>query len=363
MSYASASAGVVMVQDEQFNDGRTSVGDRDNVRRDIEQFIGSPFGDRLEGSLTGLVQCVTGCRGTTIGQRFTGGAGDDTVRGGINMDQHFMGGGADGADTILPGSNFSTVDYGGRGLPVEVTVGHGTRDDGATGEGDDVRAGVEQLIGGRGGDTLTQNPASDAFIHLAGGPGVDTLTGGRGGDYIDGGSGSGENLLGREGNDYIFARDGEFDLVGCGSGDDDTAELDGSDAFSSCENRPVGTLSLASEAVRAKAGDVARLELRWRHPQGWRKLAKVQVRLLDGEKPVGDAVLRPAGRRITADGAVSLVRKGSRMAPSGKAIVARLALKLDTSLAGRTLRLEVEATGRDGARQIERAVGTVRVAR
>jgi Ca2+-binding RTX toxin-like protein len=363
VSYASASAGAVMVQDDVFNDGRPSVGDRDNVRRDIENFIGSPFGDRLEGSATGLVQCLGGCSGTTVPQRFGGGAGDDTVRGGLNMDQHFMGGGADGADTILAGPSFTIVDYGGRALPVEVTVGHGTRDDGAAGEGDDIRAGVDHLIGGRGGDTLTQDPASDAFIYLVGGQGVDTLTGGRGGDTIDGGPGSGENLLGREGNDHIFARDGEFDLVGCGSGASDTAELDGSDAFNSCENRPVGTLRLASRSVQAKAGEVARVALRWRHPEAWRKLAKVELRLLDGGRQVGEVVLRPAGKRMAADGAVALVRKASRMRPAGKAVVARLALKLDASLAGHKLRLDVEATGRDGSRQLERAAGTIRVAR
>ena len=64
VSYASATAGVVMLQDEQFNDGRPSVGDQDNVRRDVEQFIGSPFDDRLEGTRLGLVQCV-GCVGSS----------------------------------------------------------------------------------------------------------------------------------------------------------------------------------------------------------------------------------------------------------------------------------------------------------
>ena len=363
VSYASASAGALMLQDELAGDGRPSFGDRDNVRRDIENFIGSPFGDRLEGSRTGLVHCLSGCPGNTGPQRFTGGLGADTLRGGTNMDQHFMGGGADGADTILAGPNFTIVDYGGRALPVEVTVGHGIRDDGAAGEGDDIRAGVDHLIGGRGGDTLTQNPESDAFISLVGGPGIDELTGGKGGDNLDGGPG-GDTLVSREGNDLIFARDGELDLVGCGSGLDDTAELDqGIDVSGNCENKPVGTLRLPSKAVRANAGEVAELDVRWRHPESWRKLAKVELRLLDGDVPVGEVVLRPAGRKMAADGAVTLVRKASRMTPTGKAVAAHLAMKLDGSLAGRTLRLDVEATGRDGSRQLERAAGTVRVAR
>jgi hypothetical protein len=361
INYASSSAGVVMLQDEIFNDGRQSMGDRDNVRRDIEQFNGSPFDDRFEGSRTGLVHCV-GCNGSSLPQRFGGGLGNDTLRGGTNMDVHFMPS-ADGADTIIPGSNFTMVDYGSRSQPVNVTVGHGASNDGAPGEGDDIRTGVEMVIGGRGGDTLTQNPASPLPISLDGGPGSDTLTGGQGGDYLVSGPGENETLLGREGNDHVSARDGEFDLVGCGSGDNDTAELDtGSDAFSGCENRPVGTLQLASKAVRAKAGEVARVALRWRHPHGWRQLDRVQLRLLDGNVPVGEVVLRPAAKRMQADGVVALVRKASRIRPAGKAITARLALKLDESLAGRTLRLEVEATGRNGSRQLERA-GTLRVAR
>ncbi len=57
-----------------------------------------------------------------------------------------------------------------------------------------------------------------------------------------------------------------------------------------------------------------------------------------------------------------LVRRASRMERRGRTARARLALRLDPSLAGRRLDLDVEATDRDGVRQVERAAGTLRVA-
>jgi hypothetical protein len=44
-------------------------------------------------------------------------------------------------------------------------------------------------------------------------------------------------------------------------------------------------------------------------------------------------------------------------------VTARLAIRLDESLAGQTLKAEVEATDTRGRRQLERDAGTVRVAR
>jgi hypothetical protein len=55
-----------------------------------------------------------------------------------------------------------------------------------------------------------------------------------------------------------------------------------------------------------------------------------------------------------ARGAVELVRGHSRLSRKGKTVVAKLALRFDDSLAGRTLKTQVEATDISGARQIER---------
>ena len=246
VSYASASAGAVMKQDDVANDGRPSRGDRDTVRRDVEHFIGSPFDDTLEASRTGLIRSFPGGDGATFPQRLTGGAGNDVVRGGRNLDVHFMGGGVDGRDTIIAGAGSSVVDYGGRGFGVAVTLQSGAND-GASGEGDDIQGSVEELIGGRGDDTLRALPGSNLSHSIVGGAGLDTLEGADGPDFLNGGDGE-DTLLGNDGDDSISANDGFADVVGCGLGTD-TAELDSRDGFSSCETRRVGVLGLAPEAL------------------------------------------------------------------------------------------------------------------
>ena len=57
------------------------------------------------------------------------------------------------------------------------------------------------------------------------------------------------------------------------------------------------------------------------------------------------------------------VLRGSRIAHKGKTVSARLALRLDRSLASRRLRVEVEAVDVRGVRQRERQAGSIRVSR
>jgi hypothetical protein len=100
----------------------------------------------------------------------------------------------------------------------------------------------------------------------------------------------------------------------------------------------------------------------WRHPESWRKLRSVQVRVLDDGIAVGSVAIAPHSRKLTAKGAVRLVRGDSSVSRKGATARARLALRLDPSVSGRRLRLEVEAVDTRGRRQIERA-GTLRAAR
>jgi len=130
-----------------------------------------------------------------------------------------------------------------------------------------------------------------------------------------------------------------------------------------CEKVQVGVLGLAPKAVMAVAGKTARVRLRWRHPQTWRKLRKVELRLARDGAPVGEVTIRPRAARIAAHGAVKLVRKETRLAREGKTVTAHLAVRLDKGLVGQTLKAEVEAIDRRGARQLERNAGTVRIAR
>jgi hypothetical protein len=104
------------------------------------------------------------------------------------------------------------------------------------------------------------------------------------------------------------------------------------------------------------------VDLSWRHPQGWRKLRSVTLRLTDAGMPVGSVTITPRDGRVEAHGLVRVARKATALERRGKAVDARLGLRVDPSVAGRRLRLEVEATDTRGRRQLERDAATLRVA-
>ena len=68
------------------------------------------------------------------------------------------------------------------------------------------------------------------------------------------------------------------------------------------------------------------MQLSWRHPQGWRKLRKVELRLIRDQVPVGEITLHSRAGRISAGGAAEVLRKRTRLTRKGNAIAARLAL-------------------------------------
>ncbi|MDF2093111.1 calcium-binding protein [Knoellia sp. 3-2P3] len=100
----------------------------------------------------------------------------------------------------------------------------------------------DDLYGEDGNDTLFGNTGAD---RLFGGANPDRLYGGPGRDVIDGGSGddrlyadddtdsstsgSGDTVRGDLGNDTIFTRDGEVDVVQCGDGTRDVVIADNVD--------------------------------------------------------------------------------------------------------------------------------------
>ena len=293
---------------------------------------------------------ITGDSGFDV---LDGGLGDDRLTGLDGNDLFLTGASADGADQIRGGGGIDTIYYGSRTRPINATLNFGGADDGEAGEGDELIGGNEQIAGGSAGDTIRAPDGSTAAHGLFGLGGTDTLEGANGPDTLDGGDGINDTLKGEDGDDTMFANDGERDDVQCSNGGD-TAHLDSLDRFSNCETRPVGVLRLAPKSVKVRAGKPARVRLSWRHPQGWRKLRKVELRLFRDLVPVGTVTIRPRGERIGAQGAVKLARRSTRLTLKGKTVTARLALRLDASLAGQTLRAEVEATDTRGARQLER---------
>ncbi len=231
VDYADRTAAVTVTDDGVANDG--AGGELDNVGTDVDDIVGGSGNDTLTGS--------------SWGQSLYGGAGNDTLNGAGGDD--VLDGGS-GADRLNGGSGTDTADYSARSQPVTVTVGSTWSGDGEAGEGDDVAADIEKVLGGSAGDTLTGNASANTLVgnggddRLDGGSGADTLTGGDGTDTVDysnrsssltvdgdnsaddGGSGEHDNVksdvevvLAGAGNDRITGGSGPNQIYG-GAGTD-----------------------------------------------------------------------------------------------------------------------------------------------
>ena len=351
ISYASADRGVRVDLTDQgdaatSSDGRPGI-DREQIEEDIELVEGSNFDDTLIGSDRGEA-----FRGLDGNDQLAANGGDDLID---------EGSAPNGADTLGGGAGAGDrISYGTRTSGVNVSL-DSVRNDGATGEQDNVGGSVEHIGGSNFRDVLTGNGQANT-IDGFGGP--DTIDGLAGNDTLSAGAAN-NGVFGGTGNDVIFARNGEIDTIDCGehSNDSDTADRDTQEnRVTGCERGQVGVLRLAPKTVRAEAGETVRLRLSWRHPRAWRQLRAIELRLIRDGMPVGEVTIGPHGERIVATGAVSLAGGDARLTRDDRTVAARLALRLDGSLAGQTLRAEVEATDRRGRRQLERNAGTLRVA-
>jgi hypothetical protein len=343
INYAAADRGVSLTpEDKLANDGRPV--DRENVDPGFDVIFGSQFDD-------------SPLFGTDLPEYFYGLGGNDFIAGG-HGDDHFLSYTAqDGADDYHGGPGYDTIDYFGRNRQVRVSLDN-VANDGEAGERDNVRTNVENISGGNAGDFFESH---GAFSRLDGRGGDDVLLGGAGPDTLIGGPGN-DILNSGQGNDVIDARDGQLDTIDC-SQQTDTLLRDGQERrVVDCEKVTVGELRLATKSARVSAGKTARLRLSWRHPQAWKQLRTIELRLTRDGVPVGAITIRARGKRITASGAVDLLRKRSRISTEGKTVTARLAMRLGHSVAGATLKAEVEATDRRGRRQLERDAATIRVA-
>jgi hypothetical protein len=181
VSYGSRTAAVTATINDVANDG--AAGEGDNVKTTVENLTGGSAGDRLAGS--GSANTLTGGGG---GDTLTGRGGGDILSGLAGDDTFGEGAGANGADTFSGGGDTDTVNYGGRTTAVTVTI-NDAANDGAAGEGDNVRTGVENVTGGSAGDSLTSGSSSANTLFGQGGP--DTLNvvdGISGNDTADGGT-------------------------------------------------------------------------------------------------------------------------------------------------------------------------------
>jgi hypothetical protein len=354
---ASGGRGVRISNDGLPNDGRPGL-DTDNIGRDVEGIVGSSLPDDITAHGAPNIFANFNKR-----VHVRGGEGNDVLRAGPGRRVIFeMGAAPDGADKIIGNESvISHVNYEDRTRPVTANVDFGGADDGEAGERDEIIGHHEFLVGGQGSDILRVLFNSTAAVDIDGQAGGDFIEGGNGADRLSGGPGQLDEIHANGGDDQVVTKDGQRDTIKCGPASD-TIDVDAIDSITECENGTIGALRLAPKALRAKAGETAKLKLSWRHPDGWKQLSSVTLRVYRGKARVGAVVIKPRSRRIEASGAVQL-RRSTRLAHTGKTVSAQLALRIDRKLAGRRLRLEVEAVDVRGTRQLERAAGSIRVAR
>jgi Ca2+-binding RTX toxin-like protein len=255
-----------------------------------------------------------------------------------------------------PGDDVMRVSGPGRSPAVSVLNFGADDDDDVTYAASDV-----SLVGGDGADFLSgqgYGQLRDATTLPLG------FSGGAGDDVIEGGLAV-DHFAGNAGNDSLRTNDGNAELVSGGPGVD-SAVRDGGDTLFDVESSvfgsaSIGRVKLASKHVSARADETTKLGVSWTHPKSWRALKMINLKVYDGAKPLGNVYVRMRDQRITGHGALALV--SSSLTRHGKTAGAKLAVRLPRSLAGKTLRLDVEAADRDGHLQLVSDAGELRVAR
>jgi Ca2+-binding RTX toxin-like protein len=208
-----AGATIAALQNGDF-DYRTSLSD--SIEDDVENIVGGMNDDTLRGDGdANKLQGGTGAdfidgaggndqlEGDTDNDILAGGDGGDALLGGVGADaldgeagnDNVQGGaggdivsGGPGADTLSGGDDGSedTVDYSDATTPLHVSADN-VNDDGRAGEGDNVVADFEIILGGSDADVLAGGSGSQ---FISGGDGDDLLSGGGGADDFSGGTGS-----------------------------------------------------------------------------------------------------------------------------------------------------------------------------
>ena len=175
--------------------------------------IGSRFPDTLTGSQANNI-----LDGRTSNDTLSGLGGNDTFPEG-----EF----ATGADDFSGGEGRDAVSTAPRRAGITVDLDN-VADDGAAGEGDNVRGDVEIVTSGTGSDVLIGNAAANKFESSGG---TDRIEGRGGADSLFAvddlaGFRRPDTVLGGAGNDRIDVVDDAADDVRCGAGAADSAFID-----------------------------------------------------------------------------------------------------------------------------------------
>jgi Ca2+-binding RTX toxin-like protein len=262
VTYANRAVPVnVTIFDNAPNDGEAGEGDNVPVDTGVENVVGGPDSDTLEGD--DLANTIDGGAGHDI---LRGHGGNDTLVGGVEQDtleggaeNDVLVGGLD-ADDLSGGAGADTVDYTGHetvfcrlggcnqagvGVTLDDVANDGSDKDTAAFRGppsDNARSDVEVVIGTIAPDTLTDFAGS---ARLEGMAGNDTLTGGADPDELNGGAD----------NDTVNSRDGSTDQVNCGAGSD-SVTADPADTTADCESVDTGRFTLTVTTSGSGSGRV-----------------------------------------------------------------------------------------------------------
>ena len=247
ISYRNRDIGVSITMNGQPDDGESCPGagcEGDNVAGDFERIDGTEGDDVITsgarpevifaGEGNDVVNSGSGSDEVFADEgndRISGGPGDDDLGGRQGADRingnagdDFLDGDAFGVtnpDDFNGGRGLDLVDFEGADEPLRVDL-DGVADDGRPGEGDNIRASVEDVIGGDLRDVLIGNGSANELIggggddKLIGRGGADGLVGERGADLLTGGKGP-DSMDGGSGPDRLRSRDGRRDQVSCGS--------------------------------------------------------------------------------------------------------------------------------------------------
>lgn len=158
--------------------------------------IGGAGNDALDGGAGN--DTVNGEQGNDV---LTGDAGNDSLSGGAGNDTLQ---GETGADLFEGGAGKDTVTYTEKTADLSIDI-DSKADDGISGEKDNIKNDVEDIIGGSGNDNITGSSSANT---ISGGSGSDTISSGSGNDTIEGEAGD-DTLNGGAGVDVSIGGAGQ----------------------------------------------------------------------------------------------------------------------------------------------------------
>ena len=235
ISYRDHTAGVTVRLNALADDG--SPGEGDNVLGSLGSIEGGSGDDSLESGAdsASLAGGAGNDRlvGSPEGESLLGQEGDDDIAAGGGNDS--LAGGA-GRDVLSGGAGHDEASYADAVTPLRLSIGDGPND-GATGEGDDIQADIEDLIGGPRADVMIGTAGANRLVGLGGadrmfgGNGPDALLGAGDGDRLDAGPGPDSVIAGA--GDRLLLDDGDRDRTDCRSSAP-VIEADSRDTFKRC---------------------------------------------------------------------------------------------------------------------------------